>query len=159
MVMGLRFFHTLGIVGLFQDCEQGGGEDPGPWRGLLSVLLLNVARLRLLQSSEQLAALSSFSGQRLGICLYYTHAVPKRFILLVLPQGWFPRDWCKQPGAAGWGASCRPAAGPRRIRRTCRVGSSLLGAIHASATLTVPQAQLGQSWKKPTMECEVEYGW
>lgn len=26
MVIGLRFFHTLGTVGLFQDCEQGGGE-------------------------------------------------------------------------------------------------------------------------------------
>lgn len=30
MVIGLRFFHTLGTVGLFQDCEQGGGRMPGP---------------------------------------------------------------------------------------------------------------------------------
>lgn len=113
MVIGLRFFHTLGIVGLFQDCERGGGRRIlGPGEDFLSVLLLNVARLSLLQRSERLAALSSVFRQRPGISLYYTRAVPKRFILLMLPQGWFHTDRSKQPGAAGWGRAAAQQQDP-----------------------------------------------
>lgn len=36
MVIGLRFFHTLGTVGLFQDCEQGGGRILGPREDFVS---------------------------------------------------------------------------------------------------------------------------
>lgn len=36
MVIGLRFFHTLGTVGLFQDCEQGGGRILGPGEDFVS---------------------------------------------------------------------------------------------------------------------------
>lgn len=36
MVIGLRFFHTLGTVGLFQDCEQGEGRILGPGEDFVS---------------------------------------------------------------------------------------------------------------------------
>lgn len=38
---GLRQFHTMGIVGLFQDCWQGRGRDGMGWDGMGWGLLLN----------------------------------------------------------------------------------------------------------------------
>lgn len=89
MVIGLRFFHTLGIVGLFQDCEQGEGRILGPGEDLL-VLLLNVACLCLLQEGEQLAALSSLFRQRPALAFITPVQFLKGFIVPVLAQGWSP---------------------------------------------------------------------
>lgn len=80
--------------------EGGGSRDP---ERTLSVLLLNVASLHLLQRSERLAALTSLSRQRPGISLYYTHAVPNGFILLVLPQLGFTRTGANSRARQGGG--------------------------------------------------------
>lgn len=137
-----RFFHTLGVVGLFQDCEQGGGRLPGPAEDALS----SAAEWCL---SPPAAAPSSLPGQGPGTRLCHPCAAPARFILLVLPLGGFPRAWSKQPPSSRIPANPLDLPGgfqpPRRDPRVCDTHH--------------PQDRLGQPWKKPTMECEVENGW
>lgn len=137
MVIGLRFFHTLGTVGLFQDCEQGEGRILGPGEDFVS----SAAQCcpSLLQKGRSPLQLSS--GVSPGAALPHTPRV----------LGLTSR--CSS-GLAADGAE-RMAGHSRTPAR----GASLLGTIPMSATLTDPQDQQGQSWKKPTMECEVEYGW
>lgn len=116
-------------------------EGEGSWapERTLSVLLLNAARL---SCRNRRSPLQLTFGVSPGATLPHTPAGPGRFL-----SG-------ATPGLAADGAE-RTAG----HSRTPAGGSSLLGTIPMSATLTVPQDRRGQSWKKPTMECEVEYGW
>lgn len=134
MVIGLWVFHTLGIVGLLQDCEQGGGRILGPREDSVSA-----AAERCLSPSS---APRSLPRQRPGI----SFITPVRFL-----KGSCSRS---RPRAGSRGAGWDELPPSSRTP-----ASSLLGAIRAAATLTVPQDQHRQPWKKPTMEGEVEYGW
>lgn len=137
MVIGLRFFHTLGTVGLFQDCEQGGGRIPGPGEDFVSSAAQGCPSL----PQERAVTTPAHPWVSPGAAL--PHTPRARAVQVPVP-----------PGAAADGAE-RTAG----RSRTPAGGSSLLGTIPMAATLTVPQDRRGQSWKKPTMECEVEYGW
>lgn len=111
-------------------------EGEGSWvsERTLSVLLLNAAQKRAVTTPAQLW------GEPWGC----------------------PASHPAGPGGSAPalpGAGCRRSGAHGRAQQDPAGGSSLLGTIPMSAAPTDPQDRRCQSWKKPTMECEVEYGW
>lgn len=97
MVIGLRFFHTLGTVGLFQDCEQGGGRILGPGEDFVSSAAQCCPSL---PQKRGVTTPAHLQGEPWGCPASHPHgarAVP----LPVLPRGWLRTERSARPGAAG----------------------------------------------------------
>lgn len=96
MVIGLRFFHTLGTVGLFQDCEQGGGRILGPGEDFVS----SAAQCcpSLLQKGAVTTA-AHLWGEPWGCPASHPHGC--RGSRPGAPWGWLQMERSARPGAAG----------------------------------------------------------
>lgn len=128
MVIGLRFFHTLGTVGLFQDREQERGRILGPGEDLVSSTAQCCPSLPQKQAVTTPAHLW---GEPWG-CPASQPLGPGRFL-----------SRCS-PGPAADGAE-RTAG----RSRTPAGGSSLLGKIPMSATLTAPRTGAASPGRSP----------